>query len=290
MRMLLCAVVAATAAMGAPYAAPTRGETGYSLITQLEHEHPEGGLSMHRQTYGETRWDRRALQTQEAELTTENTRPIQLHLDFNSLDEATAPEYSACFAVGAWFRRGFPQPESTCTRADKLCPPANGIETCVRGAPAELSSAGQDCWGRCRDTDVITPQIKSTIAAVITKIVRESVQPLLRVQPVQGALTFDDDEGVHQRAVISKGYSTYRACAVDCTVLNRVAVDPSYCSAGIAGADAVLSITMPPPVAGVAGTGAYCVADQNRRPIWLVFEWMRTLSDLVGLSNIDQQV
>jgi hypothetical protein len=58
-----------------------------------------------------------------------NTDPIRLDLDFSPLYETTAPEYSACFTVGAWFRRGLPDGGNS--------PPADGVATCVRGADGE---------------------------------------------------------------------------------------------------------------------------------------------------------
>lgn len=269
----------------------TSSPSGATLINRLQHEHPDGLLSTAKQQYQGL--GRRILQTATASggggatLTEANTRPISIKLDFSSLDEATAPQYAACFTAGAWFRRGFPSPQT---------PPEDGVATCVRGTPSETSLAGQDCWGKCLAADVITPEKKALLVAVITKIVTEDLTPLLRVQPVQGPLLFDDNEGVHQRALLSKGYTPYRACAVDCTVLSGVAVDPSYCTEGIPATDAVLSVTMPPAKYGVAGTGSSCVADQNRRPLWLVFEWMRATDDLLGEDSmgntlsLDEQV
>ena len=49
-------------------------------------------------------------------------------------------------------------------------------------------------------------------------------------------------------------------------------------------ADAVLSITKPPGVQGIAGTGSSCAADQNGRPLWLVFEWHSSLVPMESRS------
>ena len=65
--------------------------------------------------YGSNRRRRRM-----AELTAENTNRIRIHVDYRSLDEATAPLYSACFQVGAWYARGLAGP----------APPADGVATC----------------------------------------------------------------------------------------------------------------------------------------------------------------
>ena len=56
------------------------------------------------------------------------TDPIRLELDFSALYEATAPQYSACFVEGAWFRRGLPS---------QTVPPTDGVATCVRGSSGE---------------------------------------------------------------------------------------------------------------------------------------------------------
>ena len=65
--------------------------------------------------YGPSRRRRRM-----AELTAENTERIRIRVDYASLDEATAPRYSACFQVGSWYARGLAGPE----------PPADGVATC----------------------------------------------------------------------------------------------------------------------------------------------------------------
>jgi hypothetical protein len=250
--------------------------SGPAYITKLQHEHPDGLLSTAHQAYYAGPQQHRLLQSSGGGTLTEaNTRPIGIHLDFTSLDAATAPKYTACFKVGDWFKRGFPTPQT---------PPSDGVETCQRS-----STAVQDCWAKCVAGDVITAESRQLVTTLISKVVTEEIVPLLRVQPVQGALKFERNSGVHQRAVTSKGYTPYSACAVDCTVLSGVHVDDKYCDAGIASADAVLSVTMPPPYPGVAGTGSSCVSDQNRRPLWLVFEWMRPTSDLSSLT-LDQQV
>ena len=54
---------------------------------------------VHRVRYGRRRTE---------ELTTANTAPIRITIDYSSLFEETAPLYSACFVVGAWFARGLP--------------------------------------------------------------------------------------------------------------------------------------------------------------------------------------
>ena len=65
------------------------------LIAQLQHE---GGNAhpVHPQTYKHP-GTHRELQGGSSFLSTANTRPIRFALDFKSLYEEFAPEYSACF-------------------------------------------------------------------------------------------------------------------------------------------------------------------------------------------------
>ena len=65
--------------------------------------------------YGRERRRRRM-----TDLTAENTDRIRIHVDYASLYEETAPLYSACFQVGAWYSRGLAGPT----------PPADGVATC----------------------------------------------------------------------------------------------------------------------------------------------------------------
>lgn len=271
--MMLLRILLAISSIG--HGAAGHVSSGPNLLTKLQHEHPDGAMSTAHQTYLNAGNHRLLQAAGGGTLTTENTRPIAIHLDFKSLEEATAPKYTACFTEGAWFKRGFPTPP---------VPPSSGAGNCDR-----TSGAVQDCWGKCLASDVITAEKRDLVKTLVTKIVTEEVTPLLRVQPVVGNLKFERNMGVHQRAVISKGYEPYEGCAVDCTVLSGVAVSDDYCTNGVADVDAVLSLTMPPPYPGVGGTGTYCASDQNRRPLWLVFEWMRDISDLTSLS-LDQQV
>ena len=75
-----------------------------------------------KQPYVPTASQRRALQS-DGPLTPDNTAPIRIHLDFASLYEATAPQYTACFSIGEWYRRGLPRNQPT--------PPADGVTTCA---------------------------------------------------------------------------------------------------------------------------------------------------------------
>lgn len=92
------------------------------LISRLQHD--EHSVASRREL--------QSASTASAALTAANTHPLRFKLDFASLYEATAPEYTACFAVGAWYRRGLPRDQPT--------PPA--VETC------DANGDGSDCWGR----------------------------------------------------------------------------------------------------------------------------------------------
>lgn len=199
------------------------------------------------------------------QLTEETTQPIRLHLDFDSLYEETAPPYSACFEVGAWFARGVPGPE----------PPEDGVATCeFRGTAAEYEQV--DCWGRCTADDLVTSDGRAMIEGVVRALVTE-LSNLFAVVPEEEALTFTVSKGRYQHALELIGYELEGTCASDCTTANQVAVAPSYCNEGVA-ADAVLSVTKPPTVWGVGGTGTHCQASAQGRPTWLVFSWLHSVA------------
>ena len=173
-------------------------------------------------------------------LTEANTDPIRLRLDFSALEEATAPQYSACFTVGAWFRRGLPPGGNT--------PPANGVPTCVRDAN-EWSTASAGCWGKCEAQDIITADGRARVIAVATTIAND-FRAFFSLKPVAGALQFGVSQGKYLAALQDKGYSPPSSCAADCEWLNGVRADQAdYCTNGVA-ADAVLSITKPPTIQG----------------------------------------
>ena len=209
-------------------------------------------------------------------LTPANTNPIRLALDFASLDEATAPPYSACFKVGAWFRRGLPDGGAE--------PPADGKETCDRG-PNEWNS--YDCWGKCIAEDLVSAEGRQMIIDVVTSAAAE-ISGFFAVEPVDGNLVFAESTSRYSRALILKGYDTTPACAFDCTALNGVAVASSYCDTGVA-ADVVLSVTKPPTIQGVGGTGGSCAADQRGRPTWLVFSWIQSVAKEGSVGSTVEQ-
>ena len=219
------------------------------LISRLQHAHGEP-LDLHHQSYPH----RRRLSSEA--LTRANTRPLRVLLDFASLEEQSAPAYSACFRAGDWFRRGLPEEQT---------PPANGVETCGHGSSSSGSSLTSGCWGRCRATDVIAPADRERVKEVVRTLAAE-VARLVAVTPTVD-LTFAVSRGEYERALQSRGYVREPACASDCSLLSGAAVNPQYCASsnGLAhGYDAVLSVTKPPGIDGVAGTGSACAFDQVR--------------------------
>jgi len=238
------------------------------LITQLQHEN-ENLQPVHPQP--RPSWIRRQLTAGTGTLNAGNTAPLRIKVDTRSLYEAHAPLYSACFQVGAWFRRGLPDQQPN--------PPANGVATCVRGPGEQLSTAG--CWGRCEARDIITAADRAKILEVVSSLTGE-VSGLLATPP-EPALSFTISQSTYYRALQAKGYPTNPSCAADCEVLSGVAVDPAYCTAGAGyGYDVILSVTKPPGITGVAGTGSHCAANQAGRPLWIVLAWHSTI---VGIAS-----
>ena len=172
-------------------------------------------------------------------LTTENTRPIRLHIDYSSLYEETSKPYGSCFTVGAWYARGLPGPT----------PPTSAVQATCTGEPTD-----QDCWGICQQRDLITPTGRQQIIDVVDRVVAE-VSSFFALLPEDGPLTFERSEGRYRGALAAKGYPPQTACARDCAMLNALAPDDrTYCGDGVQ-ADAVFSVTKAPTLAGVAGTG-----------------------------------
>jgi len=202
-------------------------------------------------------------------LTRDNTRPIELVLDFASLYQETAQVYSTCVAVGAWYRRGSPGPT----------PPLDGLATCVRGHGEWLVAASGGCWGRCAEADVLTPGARELIMHVTRAVAAEATSLLAVRAPERGVsapLRFESTFGAPGTARMraTKGYASLKRCASDCQTTSLVAVDnATYCGVGVGG-DAVLSVTRPPRIEGVAGSGSSCSSTSDGRPNWLVLAWL----------------
>ena len=171
-----------------------------SLIQQLQHAHP-ATIEVQPQQRS-VHPGSRQLQSGSA-LTRENTRPLRVRLDFKSLNRSLAPQYSACFEVGEWFRRGLPLQRS---------PPSDGVQTCVRGNGESLAS-DKGCWGRCLASDVITPADVQALIDVVSVIAYEATTALFSVRPVRD-LAFTVSSGAYERALQSRGYPPLVACAM----------------------------------------------------------------------------
>eukprot|EP00962_Isochrysis_galbana_P003598 scaffold1021_cov108-Isochrysis_galbana.AAC.19 len=210
-------------------------------------------------------------------LTSENTRPIRIVVDADSLVEATAPPYTACFNVGDWFRRGLPVDQT---------PPADGIPTCIRDAN-EYSLAAEGCWGLCQVQDIISPTTKTLLEDMVVAIAAE-IGNFFSLIPTGENLVFPVDKGRYQRALQEKGYTPTERCAADCFAISNIAVADSYCTDGVV-ADAVLSITRPPSMMGVMGTGSACATTSNSRPTWLALAWMVPIDESKTLAELINQ-
>ena len=148
------------------------GSSPLPLISLLQHEHGNR-VPVHPQQYAgdDARASRRRLSrrqmAEDATLTSDNTVPMRIHLDFRSLYEEHAPKYTACFGFcepGAsvcdhWFKRGLPASEEP-----------DGVETCARdGTPEQLAlNVREGCWGKCRAADVITAADRAKVEDVVT--------------------------------------------------------------------------------------------------------------------------
>ena len=241
-----------------------KGMSGLPLVARLQHLHRDA-LPTHRP-------ERFLSEVNNAVLTQTNTAPIRFKLDFSSLYEEHAPRYSACFREGDWFRRGLPL---------SLNPPADGIESCTRG-PGESLALEDSCWGRCLSRDVVTPIGRDKMIAVVTSVATE-MSRYISVVP-EARLQFEISRGGYQHVLVSRGYQSLDACASDCTTFAGTAVNASYCTEGLVGFDAVLSVTKPPTVEGIAGSGGFCASHRNGSPLWLMMAWHDRLDVIEPLS------
>ena len=246
--------------------------SGLSLIAQYQHRHGNR-IDVAPQQYRLQDHHRRRLQATGGTLDVTNTQPLRIKLNFDSLEQSKAPPWSACFQAGDWFRRGFPTPTT---------PPSDPSQATCNRESESLSQS--DCWGICLESDVITPSTRQKVVDIVTKLATE-MQYVFRVVPTDD-LTFTRSQGAYERALAAKGYSIPTSCAADCTWMSGVAVDDAYCDSGgpASSYDAVLSITKPPGIKGVAGTGSACATDAPGRPLWLVFAWHKSLDELDSMS------
>ena len=141
--------------------------------------------------------------------------------------------------------------------------------------PRTCALADQDCWGKCAADDIIEAVGRDQVKAVVDLVVTE-VEGFFSLIRSDEALTFDNSLGRYAGVYNSKGYPAEKACSRDCSLVNGAAVAPYYCVTGVP-ADVVLSITKPPVIPGVAGTGGGCASEDTGRPTWIVFAWIQKI-------------
>lgn len=144
----------------------------------------------------------------------------------------------------------------------------------------------ENCWGKCTEHDLITEEGRKVMIDVVTTVAAEvSEMFAVPVAVEDEPLVFQLNKGRYVKAIEEKGWEAVYACATDCTQLSGVAVDSTYCEAGVS-ADAVLSVTKPPVIANIGGTGSSCQSNDQGVPQWLVFEWVQSVKDLTGDASL----
>ena len=201
------------------------------------------------------------------ELNIATTAPLQIHTDFSQLFEHTAVKYSVCWRVGDWFRWNF-----------AALPPGTG-DTCNR----LQDPAGQNCWGRCEEQDVLTPVMRDWMIQKIRIAVNET-QAYFRVRRRLAPLTFATTRGEYWRLYEELGEPTAPSCAKDAALMYRLPINESYCAAGV-DADAVFFPTMAQQVPGVAGWGTDVIRDQTGRPVFLLMGWSVPQTEILRLEQ-----
>ncbi len=229
---------------------------GERLARAVPHARP-----VHRQAYVPLGGSRRRGQDADGQssstgqLNMATTSPLQIHADFSQLYEETAVPYSVCWRVGDWFRWNFAS-----------LPPGTG-DSCNR----QLDPAGQNCWGRCEEPDVLTPSMRDWMIHKIEIAVNET-QAYFRVRRRSAPLTFSTTRGEYWRLYEELGEPTAPSCAKDAALMYRLPVAESYCVDGV-DADAVFFPTMAQQVPSVAGWGTDVIRDQTGRPVFLLMGW-----------------
>eukprot|EP00930_Biecheleria_cincta_P067785 TRINITY_DN5466_c0_g3_i1.p1 TRINITY_DN5466_c0_g3~~TRINITY_DN5466_c0_g3_i1.p1 ORF type:complete len:961 (-),score=112.26 TRINITY_DN5466_c0_g3_i1:458-3340(-) len=198
----------------------------------------------------------RRLQTLDAS----NTRPIRIHVNYDTLYEETVQADPIvrdryCFRSGDWYRSGHPAGEK---------PSGAGPDDCAQDR--------MNKWCLCTLGDVIDNSTRALVMEA-TKLAVSELPSFLALQSIEGNLVFKSWEGSYAAMWKSTGQTGSR-CDPDCVKGLHMVVPDSWCASGVA-ADVVLSVVMPPPLPGLGGAGTFCSADQNGRPLHLLFQWHR---------------
>ncbi|CAJ1357859.1 unnamed protein product, partial [Effrenium voratum] len=201
----------------------------------------------------------------ETTLSQANTQRIRVHFNFDTLyeDKVNANPLVKdryCFNVGDWFKVNHPTGPK---------PTGAGPDDCNR-AQVGLDIMAENKWCLCTAEDLITPAWRDFVIEA-TRLHGEDIAKYLRVKPVQGNLMFTKSEGSYPAMwATTKQQGSY--CDADCVKGSHVLVPDTLCEVGVA-SDVVVSVVGPSPIPGIGGTGGSCSADQNGRPVHLVFSW-----------------
>ncbi|CAK9097560.1 Leishmanolysin (Cell surface protease) (Major surface glycoprotein) (Major surface protease) (Promastigote surface endopeptidase) (Protein gp63) [Durusdinium trenchii] len=208
-----------------------------------------------------------------------NTVPIRFHLNFDTLyeEKVQANPYTKdryCFQEGAWFRIGYPDEK----------PSGSGPDDCGDRTTTYVTG---NKWCICTSNDLISDQMRDFVIHATTEVMKQ-VPKFFRVNPVEEQLQFRNFEGSYPAMWETTG-QTGVCCDPDCQKGLHVVVPDSFCTEGVA-ADAVLSLSMPPPIPGVGGAGTFCSADQHGRPTHMVFQWHRRITPAQFAQSSTQEL
>ena len=93
--------------------------------------------------------------------------PLKLKVNLDALDPSKALPYTTCFNVGDWYYTGPENPGS---------PPSDGVPTCVVSNSIATSLNADPCWGKCREDDVLTPDLaaffRTSLDAAVSRLER----------------------------------------------------------------------------------------------------------------------
>ena len=207
-----------------------------------------------------------------ATLTTSNTVPLKLEVNWDQLHLASAKPFKTCFNAGDWYYTG---PEYV---TDSDIPSA---PTC---SPPSVSTT--PCWGKCQPDDVITEELRAHFKESVDNAV-DKLEAALRVPKMSGKLKLQKSQGTYTSMYSGTwGWDTSsQRCGADTFYLCGASSPDSYCGGGV-DANAVVYLTYNPVMNGGA-TGGPCEFDQYGRPITMIYNMRVDLA--AGLRAINSR-
>lgn len=241
---------------------------GYKPFQQQDYEIDEEIKNIKRNVF------RQLEQKQGPALTLENTEPLKIFYNWVNFDKEKSPPYRQCFNTGDWYYKG----------SHKVTSPPTGTSYKKCLDPNDQSSSKFDpdftakllsdtnCWGKCADSWVLTPDVIKYTKESIEKSLEE-LEETLRVPKVKGRMKFKQGTGSYIQLYESWGYSKADIQKVRCFAdgyFYGTPFEDKWCTEGLPeGYNFVITISNNPPFrndGGGGGLGGPNLFDQYNRP------------------------